>query len=99
MSTRKQSICLFCEERPSELPNGSCKQCDELNDLILAAARHAKALGLSYEKFTDLADAAADVVWNWANKPIPDFKTWLAERGITVRVVPDKPAPKPRRKK
>ena len=56
--------CPYCEERPSELPNGSCRDCamdDELNGLIAGAVARASALGIRSEKFMDLVEAAAEM--------------------------------------
>ena len=65
MKNKKRKMkCPFCETRPSELPNGSCRRCamDELLDsLIYGAAKRARVLGISHDKFLDLCDAAMDV--------------------------------------
>ena len=62
--TKHKMKCPFCNQRPSELPNGSCRRCamdDVLDNLIVGAAGRARTLGIAHDKFLELCDAAMDV--------------------------------------
>lgn len=56
--------CFFCKERPSELPNSSCRECgmdDELDHLIFSAMGRSRKLGISDERFMEHVEAVVDV--------------------------------------
>jgi hypothetical protein len=61
----KRSTCQFCDERPSQLPNGSCRECamdNELDQLLVGATKRAFKLGINFDRFIELCECAMNVV-------------------------------------